>query len=141
MSKLGLFDLSHNLKPPKKNSLPKKQKRNTHQPNHLWHSLLRYTYLYNKIHENTKLHKMRFYSMNIKEFTWVKSSYSLHYYQIKLVRNIFGSKHHAIKQKLMPHILSEHYFPTSFNTGFLKAIHLTIRSHEHKVRDYHMIKT
>ena len=53
---------------------------------------------------------MRFYSMNIKEFTWVKSSYSLHYYQIKLVRNIFGSKHHAIKQKLMPHILLEHSF-------------------------------
>ena len=28
---------------------------------------------------------------------WIKGSHSLHYYQIKLVRKIFGSKHHAIK--------------------------------------------
>ena len=35
---------------------------------------------------------MKFYFLSIKEFTWVKSSHSLHCYQIKLIRNIFGSK-------------------------------------------------
>ena len=71
---------------------------------------------------------MRFYSVNIKEFTCVRGSHSLQYYQIKCVRNIFGSKHHVIKQKLMPqcHILLEHCVPTSFNTRFLKAIHIII---------------
>ena len=59
---------------------------------------------------------MRFYSMNIKEFTWVKGLHSLYYYQIKLVKNIFSSKHHAIKQKLMSqcHIISKHCVLTSF---------------------------
>jgi len=47
----------------------------------MWHPLPWYTYLYNNIHENTELHKMRFYSMNIKEFMWVKGSHSLHYYK------------------------------------------------------------
>ena len=37
---------------------------------------------------------------------WVKGSHSLHYYQIKLVRKIFGSKHHAIKIKT--HALMSH---------------------------------
>ena len=36
----------------------------------LWHPLPWYKYLCNKIHENMELHKMRFYSMNIKEFMW-----------------------------------------------------------------------
>ncbi|KAL5172991.1 hypothetical protein HKD37_16G045626 [Glycine soja] len=81
--------------------------------------------------------------MNIKEFTRVKGSHSFHYYQIKHVRNIFGSKHHVTKQKPMPqsHILYEHCVPTSFSTRFLKEIHLVICSHEHKVRDHHKIQT
>ena len=54
----------------------------------------------------------------------IKGSHSLHYYQIKLVKNIFGSKHHVIKQKAMPqcYILSEHCVPMSFSTRFLKAL-------------------
>ena len=58
----------------------------------MWHPLPWYTYLYNNIHENTELHKMRFYSMNIKEFMWVKGSHSLHSYLIKLIKNISGSE-------------------------------------------------
>ena len=48
-----------------------------------------------------------------------------------------------LKQKPMfqCHILLEHYVLTSFNIRFLKAIHLIICSHEHKVRDHHMIQT
>ena len=34
------------------------------------------------------------------------------------------------------HILSEHCVPTSFNTKFLKALHLAIYSPEHKVQDH-----
>ena len=73
----------------------------------------------------------------------IKSSHSLHYYRIKLVKNIFGSKHHVIKQKLMLHyhILSEHCVPMSFSTMFLEAINLTICSYKHKVRDPHKIQT
>ena len=57
----------------------------------MWHPLPRHTYLYNKIHENTELHKMKFYSTNLKEFTWVKGSRSS---QDLNTNNIRGVSYH-----------------------------------------------
>ena len=108
----------------------------------MWHPLLRYTYLYNNIHENTELHKMRFYSMNIKEFTQVKGSHSLHYYKYNLLEIFSARNIMHLKQKLMPQcLILEHCVSSSSNMRFSIHIHLTICSHKHKVRDHHRIQT
>jgi len=65
----------------------------------LWHSLFWYTCLYNKIHENIELHKMRFCFLSIKKFMWVKGSHWLHYFQIKLINIFYSKQGHSSLQK------------------------------------------
>ena len=58
----------------------------------LWHHLPRHTYK-----------QIKHIKILINKFTWVKGSHLLHYYQIRLIKNIFGSKqgHQSLQKNIL----------------------------------------
>ena len=85
---------------------------------------------------------MRFYFKHIRVHMGKVFTFTL------LLSNKICQKHFRLNimqlnQKLMSqcHILSDHFILTSSNIRFLKAIHLVICFHKHKVRDHHKIQT
>jgi len=57
----------------------------------MWNPLTQHTYLYNIMHENAELIKIILFNKYKGAYVG-KGSHSLHYYQIKLIKNISGSE-------------------------------------------------